>query len=104
MTQFIITYFGGDQPASPDEGRQHFAKYQKWLNSLGDSVIDPMVPFKNNHTIKPDGSSSAGSAVAMSGHTLIQAESIEEAIIIAKACPFLDINGTIEVAERVQMS
>jgi len=104
MTHFIITYFGGDQPASPDEGRLHFAKYQKWLTSLGDSVIDPMVPFKNNHTIKPDGSSSEGSLVAMSGHTLIQAESIEEAISIAKACPFLDINGTIEVAERVQMS
>jgi len=104
MNQYIIIYLGGDQPASPDEGRQHFAKYQKWLTSLGDAVLNPMVPFKNNHTINSDGSSSAGSSVAMSGHTLIEAESIEEAITISKACPFLDINGTIEVAELVQMS
>ena len=27
MPQYIITYLGGDQPSSPEEGKQHFSKY-----------------------------------------------------------------------------
>lgn len=104
MNQYIITYLGGDKPSSPEAGKQHFAKYQAWLASLGDKVIKAMVPFKNSHTIKPDGSEMAGSSVSMSGHTIIQAESIEAAIALAKACPFLETNGSLEVAEIVQMS
>jgi len=104
MNQYIITYLGGDQPSSPEEGKQYFAKYQEWLNSLGDAAIKPMVPFKNVHTINPDGSELPGSSVSMTGHTIIQAKSIEEAILIAKACPFLKLNGSLEVAELVQMS
>lgn len=103
MNQYIISYLGGDQPASPEQGKAHFAEYQKWLASLRDVVLKPMVPYKNCHTISPDGSVQAGSATEMTGHTLIQAESIEEAINHAKSCPFLAINGTLEVAELVQM-
>ena len=56
------------------------------------------------HTIHPDGTKTTGSSVAMTGHTIIQAESIEEAVAIAKGCPFLETNGTLEVAEIVHMS
>ena len=103
MNKYVITYLGGDQPTNPDEGRKSFAKYQQWLASLGEAVIEPMVPFRQVHTIAPDGSDSAGSSTAMSGHTIIQASSIEDAVAIAKACPFLETNGSLEVAEIVQM-
>lgn len=103
MNQYIITYLGGDQPSTPEDGKKHFANYQQWLASLGDAVVKPMVPFKNIHTVKPDGSVITGSAVAMSGHTILQAASIEQAIELARSCPFLDINGSLEVAEIVQM-
>lgn len=104
MNQYMITYLGGDQPSSPEAGKQQFARYQEWLTSLDDSAVKPMVPFKNIHTISPDGSAVPGSSVSMSGHTIIQAESIEAAISIARACPFLETNGSLEVAEIVQMS
>ncbi len=103
MNQYIITYLGGDQPSSPAEGKKHFAKYQQWLGSLAEHVVKPMVPYKAAHTIKPDGSINEGSGVAMTGHTVIQAESIEQAIELAKSCPFLDINGSLEIAQIVQM-
>lgn len=103
MHQYIITYLGGDQPSDPDEGRKNFAQYQAWLASLGKAVINPMVPFKNTHTIKPDGSVVRGSEMQVTGHTIIQAESIDQAIALTKACPFLAINGSLEVAEVVQM-
>lgn len=103
MNQYIITYLGGDQPSSPEEGQRNFGKYQEWLGSLGEAVIKPMVPFKNSHTVKPDGTVVEGSSVSMTGHTILQAESIERAIEYVKYCPFLDINGSLEVAEIVQM-
>ena len=103
MNHYIITYLGGDQPATPEKGQKHFAQYQAWLSDLGSAAIKPMVPFKHTHTIKPDGSVSEGSSVAMSGYTIVQAESIEQAIEYAKSCPFLAINGSLEVAEVVQM-
>ena len=103
MNQYIITYLGGDQPSSPEEGQKNYAKYQEWLGSLGDAVIKPMVPFKDTHTVNPDGSVTEDSSVAMTGYTIVQTESIEQAIEYAKSCPFLDINGSLEVAEIVQM-
>ncbi len=103
MNQFIITYLGGDRPSSPEEGRKNFAKYREWLGSLGTAVIKPMVPFKNAHTVNPDGTVAKGSSVSMSGHTILQVDSIERALEYAESCPFLNTNGSLEVAEIVQM-
>jgi hypothetical protein len=103
MAQYIIAYLGGDQPSSPAEGQQHFAKYKEWLSSLGNSAVSPANPFKNTTTVNPDGSVTAGSTTSMSGYTIIEADSIETALEIAKACPFLDIGGLLEVSELMQM-
>ena len=39
----------------------------------------------------------------MSGYTIIEADSMEEALIIAKSCPLLNIGGSLEVSELIQM-
>ena len=103
MPQYIITYLGGDQPSSPEEGQQHFVKYKEWLSSLGDSAASPANPFKNTSTVNSDGTVSTGSTTSMSGYTIIEADSMETALKIAKACPFLDIGGSLEVSELMQM-
>ena len=103
MARYIITYLGGDQPSSPEEGQQHFAKYKEWLSSLGDSAISPANPIKDTHTVNSDGSVTTGSTTSMSGYTIIEADSMDSALAIAKACPFLDIGGSLEVSELMQM-
>lgn len=104
MAQYIITYLGGNQPSSPEEGKQHFAKYKEWLSLLGDPVVSPANPFKNTSTVHPDGTVTTGSTTSMSGYTIIEADSMEGVLEIAKACPFLDIGGSLEVSELIQMS
>ena len=52
MTQYVIVYLGGDQPSSPEEGKQHMAKYMEWLSALGESVVSPANPLKNTSTVK----------------------------------------------------
>ena len=104
MTKFIITYLGGDQPSSPEEGKQHFAKYKEWLSSLGDSAVSPANPFKDTNTVNSDGTVTTGSSTSMSGYTIIEADSMQKALEIAKACPFLEIGGSLEVSELMQMN
>jgi hypothetical protein len=44
-----------------------------------------------------------GGTTSMSGFTIIEADSMEAALLIAKGCPFLDIGGSLEVSESIQM-
>ena len=91
MPQYLIVYLGGEQPSNPEEGKQHFSKYMAWLSSLGNAAVSPASTVTN------------GSKTTMSGYTIIEADSMETALSIAKDCPFLDIGGYLEVSELVEM-
>jgi hypothetical protein len=104
MPQFVIVYLGGNHPSSSEEGRKHYSKYMEWLSSMGDSVVSPANPLKNTHAVNPDGSTLPGGVTAMSGYTIIKAGSMDAALVIARACPFLDIGGSLEVSELAMMS
>ena len=104
MPQFIFVYLGGQVPASPEEGQKHLQRYQQWLDSLGEAVVSPAIPFKETHVVQSDGTVSAGSMSAMSGLSIIRMGSVEEALNAAQSCPFLEIDGTLEVSEMIEMS
>ncbi len=103
MPQYIIAYLGGEKPSSPAEGQQRMSEYRAWLSSLGDSAVSPANPLKNTSTVNSDGTVTAGGTTSMSGFTMIEADSMEAALLVAKCCPFLDVGGTLEVSELVQM-
>lgn len=103
MPQYVLVYLGGNQPSSTEEGKKHFAKYMEWMTSLGDSAISPMNPLQNTSVISPDGTVTEGTTTAMSGYTVIEADSMESALAVARKCPFLEIDGTLEVSELMQM-
>lgn len=103
MKQFVLVYLGGNQPSSPEEANKHFSKYMAWLSSLGDSVVIPTIPLKDTNTVSPDGAIREGGSSAMSGFSIIKADSMEAALLIAQACPFLEIGGSLEVSEMMQM-
>ena len=102
MKQFVLAYLGGNQPSSPEEANQHFEKYMQWLTSLGDAVVVPTIPLKDTTTVSPDGTIAEGGSSAMSGFTVVKAESMEAALSIAQSCPFLEIGGSLEVSEMMQ--
>jgi len=103
MPEYVIVYLGGNQPSSPEEGKQHFSKYMEWLSSLGDAAVSPANPLNNTNTVNPDGSVTGGGTSTMSGYTIIEVDSMDAALSIAKACPFLEIGGSLEVSELVEM-
>jgi len=103
MPQYIFVYLGGEYPADPEEGQKHFSKYQQWLSSLGDAVVSPAIPFKDTHTVQPDGKTGPGGTTAMSGLSIIKMDSMDAALEAAQSCPFLEINGTLEISELIDM-
>ena len=104
MPQFVLTYLGGNPPASPEEAQENMQRFRAWLAELGDAAVSPANPLKGTCTVAPDGSVTEGGSSGMSGYTIVEAADMDAALGIAKACPFLDVGGSLEVSEKIQMS
>ena len=75
-----------------------------WMGSLGAAVIDGGNPVGKSSTVHPDGSvTHDGGPSPASGYGLFEASDLEDAIAKAKGCPILAANGSIEVAEAIDM-
>ena len=103
MKQFVLVYLGGNPPSNEAEARLHHSKYMGWLTSLGEALIIPTIPLKDTNTVSSSGSIREGGSSAMSGFSVVKAESMEAALLIAQACPFLEIGGSLEVSEMMQI-
>jgi len=106
MSQYVIVYtggFDGDQVSTPEDAKEHQTKYMAWLEGLGDAAVSPMNPLLSTSTIGPDGSIEEGSKMSMSGFTIIEADSLDDVISMAKECPFLEVGGSLEVSELMRM-
>ena len=103
MPNYIIAYHGGAKPASPEEGAKHMAKWKAWIDGLGDAAVNPGTPLGKSRIVSADGVSDDGGPNPMSGFSIVQADNIDGAIQMAKKCPFLDLGGTLEVAEVMEM-
>ena len=102
MPNFVFAYHGGKKPESPEEGAKLKAKWNAWLEGLGDAVVNPGTPLGMSKTVSSDGVSDDGGSNPLSGFSILNAGSMDAALEMAKACPFLEM-GTIEVAEAMEM-
>ena len=103
MARYLISYIGGNHPSTPEEGQQHFTRYMEWLKDLGEAAVSPANPLADTCCVNPDGSVSEGGITDMSGFTIVEAESMQAAVDMARSCPFLQIDGRLEVSELMQM-
>ena len=104
MQKYLLAYHGGKQFESKEEGQAHMQAWMAWMNGLGDAVVDAGMPVGPSVTVSSEGVSNDGGPNPLSGITVVQAESIEAAIEMAKACPHINIGGSIEVAPDMMMS
>lgn len=104
MAKFALLFHGGSMPETEEESAKVMAAWGVWMEGLGSALLDPGNPFGNATTINADGSTTAGGgANPASGYTLIDAASLDAAVVLAKNCPILDGGGSIEVAEALDM-
>lgn len=106
MAKYIFAYHGGGSMANatPEESKKVMDAWGAWFGSMGKAVIDGGNPCGPSSTVKGDGALVAGGgANPLSGYSLIEAASLEDAHKKAKGCPILKNGGTIEIAQCMDM-
>ena len=104
MPKYVFAYHGGSMPETEAAQAEAMAAWGAWFGALGDVVIDGGNPTGASKTVAADGSvSNGGGGNPISGHSLINAASIDDAVQHAKGCPILKVGGSVEVAEAIDM-
>ena len=103
MPNYILAYHGGKSPESPEEGAKQMAKWKAWVGGLGEAAVNPGTPLGKSKIVSSGSVSDDGGSNPMSGFSVVKADNMDAALEMAKGCPFLDIGGTIEVAEMKEM-
>ncbi len=104
MAKYIYVYHGGQTPESDAEMSRVLGEWQSWFAQLGDRVVDPGAPVGLSATVHGDGRVTAdGGANPVSGYSFIDADSDEQAAELARGCPILRENGSVEVVPVLAM-
>lgn len=103
MPKFLFVYHGGSKPSSPDEVADVMAKWGAWFEKLGAAVVDGGNPVGLSKTVFADKITDDGGANPTSGYSLVNANSIDDAVKMAQGCPILQAGGNVEVAEVIDM-
>lgn len=102
MQSYILAYYGEPKFDGPQQAAAQKARWQAWLGGLGGAVIDPGTPLGKAMSVSAGGVREAG-AGRLLGFSIVKAASLDAAIEMAKACPYLE-QGTIDVAEIMRMA
>ncbi|MGR3466648.1 MAG: hypothetical protein ACU0CI_02110, partial [Shimia sp.] len=85
MTRYLFTFRGG-QPYGLTDAQQHLARWNDWIECLGDTVIDPGRPLTVTEVIDAQGQRRA-EAPNMTGYAIIETKNMAQALAIAEDCP-----------------
>ena len=103
MSNYVFVYRGGKKFESREQGAKHMAKWGAWVDGLGDASVNRGSPFAKSKTVSSGGVSDDAGPDPLTGYSIVKADSLDAAVEMAKACPHLDIGGSIVVAEVMEM-
>ena len=102
MPTFLFTYKGARNPDNPEEGQKLMARWNAWVEEHRDRIAIPSTPLGPAKTVDSKGVDDLTEAVKTNGFTALTADSLEEAVGLARSCPHTEI-GQIEVREMFAM-
>jgi hypothetical protein len=105
MPTYLITYHGGPgMPTNPEEAEQMLAAFQAWAAEVGDAMRDPGAPLAAARTVSTGSEVDGQKEAAISGYTVIEAASLDEAVQLVHSHPFLTRGGFLQVSESVAVA
>ncbi len=104
MPNFMIAYHGGNQPSSKEEGMAQMSKWKAWVEGLGETIVNPGTPLPESKIVTSSRVVDDNDPNSRKGFAVVNAESMEAAIEIAKSDPFLENGGTIRVSQMMEMN
>ena len=101
MAKYVLVYMGGGMPETEAETAAVMKAWTDWYTSLGEAVVDPGNPFSPQvKSVAYNGSVSDGPVgPKATGYTILQADSLDSAVGMAKNCPVLEGGASISVYE-----
>ena len=105
MAKYVLLYTGGGMAETEVQQAEVMQAWGAWLGKLGSALVDGGNPFSSAASyIASDGSVSQGAkGTPATGYTIIQADSLNSAVELARGCPQLQSNGQITVYEAIEM-
>jgi hypothetical protein len=103
MANYVLVYSGGGVPEGEAAQQAELAKWGAWYEKLGQAVVDGGNPFGPSASVAAGGAVSQGAPSALTGYTVIAADSLDAATEHAKGCPILDSGGRVDVYETFQI-
>jgi hypothetical protein len=94
--KFVLVYIAGrfeDGLATDDE---QMTEWVRWLGSLGSSVLDAGASFDATATVSRDRVDEPAS-LRLSGYTIIECDTLDRAVHMARKCPVIDGGGVVHV-------
>ena len=70
---------------------------------MGSAVVEIGNPVGMSKTVSADGVEDNGGSNPLSGYSLVSADTIEAAVELAKGCPIVTNEGSVEVAEAIDI-
>ena len=106
MANFVLLFNGGGMPETEAEQAAALQAWGAWYAELGSAVVDggaPLSPLAKS--IASDGAVGDGPiGTPVSGYTILAADSLEAAVVMAKSCPILSgYGGQISIYEAMSM-
>ena len=98
MGKYVLVYTGGSTPDSEEEREHLMVAWQDWLNGLGDRVADWGAPFGASSAVN-----GTETEAHLTGYSILNAESLDDAVRAAESCPVFASGGGVEVYETLQM-
>ena len=98
MANYLLVYHGGSMPETQEAQAQVMQAWTDWFGTLGDALVDGGNPVSQVKRIAADGAV-GDTANGPTGYSVIKADSLDQAVALAKGCPVLHGGASIEVAE-----
>jgi hypothetical protein len=92
MANYLLVYYGGGMPSTPEEGAKVLADWGEWMKQCGDNLVDPGNPCKDGMSVTKDGVKDVASD-PVTGYSVIKADSMENAVKAAQMVPLV-VDGT----------
>jgi hypothetical protein len=103
MANYALAYKGGKMAETDEERERVMAAWGEWMGALGPSLVDFGNPFGASATVTNGGTVSDGAASALTGYSILDADSLAAATELAKGCPVLANGGSVEVYETIKV-
>jgi hypothetical protein len=101
MANYLLAYTGGNGMAEDEAEREAvMAKWGQWFQTLGSAVVNPGNPLGQSSSVGAAGANGAAGS-ALSGFSIIAAESLQQASEFARGCPVIDAGGKVDVYEAI---